>query len=335
MQRPPRPIRCGLTLIETVVSITIIGVLVAILVPAVQAVRESARKTQCQNNLKQIALATHAFHNANSELPSFYNGTTLSYPLREWDSFHMHSWRVSLLPHIGQSALRDSIAWNAFATATENEPVATTVVSTYVCPSGMSPSENLGWGLAHAAVKLPATSLADADRYQVVRSDYDAMAGITVLPNDLPSSENPYDTKYVRWGVWGWPKFDNNAISAGVLMRYRPGKFKDISDGVSDTIMFVERGGRPIHLVNGRPKITIDNPNADYRGQVGWSASNSFARAVNGHKVGVNEDNEAGVYSTHLGGAYVAIADGSVTFLPDSTDFRTLTRMFGRSDGER
>ena len=334
MQWTQRSIRCGLTLIETVVSFTIIGILAGILLPAVQAVRESARKTQCQSNVKQTALALHAFHNSSNNLPSHYNGTSLTYPLREWDLFHTHSWRAALLPHIEQSALRDSIAWHSLATERENESVATTVVSSYICPSGASPSTSMGWGTRHGTIPVPKPNLTQADKYPVVRSDYDALAGILIIPDNLPSGENLHHTKYVRWGVWGWPTFDNDAISGGKLLRYRAGKFRDVSDGLSKTILLVERGGRPLHMVDGRPEVTMENPNADYPGQTGWSASNTFAWAINGHDVGVNHDNAAGIYSDHASGAYVALADGSVSFLSDSTDFATLTKMFGRSDGE-
>lgn len=330
MQRTQQSIRCGLTLIETIVAISIIGILAAIFIPAVQAVRESARKTQCQNNLKQTALALHAFHNSNNKLPSYYNGTSLAYPLREWDLFHMHSWRAALLPHIELSSLKDSIAWHLLATDRENESVATTVVSSYICPSGAAPSTSMGWGLRHGSMSVPEADQTQADKYPVVRSDYDALAGVRIIPDNLPSGENLDHTKYIRWGVWGWPTFDNDAISAGRLLRYREGSFRDVTDGLSNTIMLAERGGRPLYMVDGRPNLPYD----EYPGQVGWSASNTFLWAVIANEQGINRDNAAGIYSDHAGGAYVALADGSVTFLSDSTDFATLAKMLGRSDGE-
>lgn len=327
--------RNGLTIIETVVVMGIIAILAAILIPAVQAVRESARRTQCQNNLKQAALAVLAFHNSTGSLPSLYNGTSLRYPLTEWDLFHTHSWRVSLLPYIEQQTLRDSVVWESLATERENESVLKAVVSTYVCPSGASPSATLGWGLRHSSLNVPKEDQTESDKYRMVRSDYDAMAGALVIPDNQSPSANPHDLKNVRWGVWGWPVFDNNAISAGNLVRYRAGRFADIVDGMSNTIMLVERGGRPFHMVNGKRHVTEHNPNADPGGQVGWSASNTFSWAVNGDKVGVNQDNDTGIYSTHAGGAYISLADGSVSFLAESTDVATLVQMFGRSDGVR
>ena len=95
----------------------------------------------------------------------------------------------------------------------------------------------------------------------------------------------------------------------------------------------VERSGKPIDLLSGEPNITVHNPNADYPGQVGWSASNTFAWSINSHGIGVNESNSHGIYAFHPAGANVAIADGSVRFLSGSTDFDTLVKLFGRADG--
>ncbi len=328
MLRNQRYIHGGLTLVELLVVIAIIGILVALLLPAIQAARESARKTQCQNNLKQTALALHAFHNANKNLPSHYNGTSLPFPLKERNLFHTHSWRAVLLPYLEHSALHDSIDWQALATDRENESVATTVVPTYICPSGAAPSSSMEWwGLRHEWQSLD-------DTYPVVRSDYDGLAGIWVIFEDPPNGTLDGDTKYLRWSVWGSATFDNGTAS-GNLIRYRAGKFREVSDGLSNTIILVERGGRPFHMVDGHPKVTTDNPNAYYGGQAGWSASNTFLYRINYRDVGVNHDNDHGIYSDHAGGAYVVLADGSVTFLSESTDIATLAKMIGRSDGEQ
>ncbi|MDZ4658062.1 MAG: DUF1559 domain-containing protein [Bythopirellula sp.] len=341
MLRNQRHIHGGLTLIETLVSIAIVGLLVAILVPAIQAARESARKTHCQNNLKQTALALHAFHNSKKNLPSHYNGTSLSYPLKEWDLYHMHSWRAALLPNLEESALHDSIDWRAFATDRENESVATTVVSPYICPSGASPTENMGWGARHARKSQD-------DKYQVVRSHYDGLAGMWVVFEVPPVGNLEGNLKYVRWGVWGSATFVGNQFTGtdhkvlppfdvptinGDLVSYPGGKFSEVTDGLSNSIMLVERGGRPLHMVDGRPNVTEDHPDARYPGQTGWSTSTSLSYVIH-RDVGVNRDNAFGIYSDHSGGAYVALADGSVTFLSESTDTATLAKMIGRSDGE-
>ena len=324
--------RRGITLIELLVSMGIVAIIIGITLPAIQSARESARRMQCQNNLRQMLIATQSHHTTHGALPSFYNGSALSYPLREWDLFHMHSWRVPLLPYLEQSPLKDQLKWDALATASENASVAQTVVSTFVCPSGDGPAV-MGWGLKHDSIGIPPGDVQEKDRYHVVRSDYDAMAGIQVLPDPFPENANVNSVDFVRWGIWGWPVFDTESTTGSKLLRYCQGKFRDVSDGLSNTIAFVERSGKPIAMLNGKPNVTPENPNADYPGQVGWSASNTFAWSINLSGVGVNESNVSGIYSFHTGGANVGIADGSVRFLSDSTDFKTLVSLYGRSDG--
>lgn len=315
----------GLTLIELLVVVALIGILVALLLPAIQAARAAARKTQCQNRLGQTALAVHAYHGASKHLPSHYNGTSLSYPFEEWDLLHLHSWRTALLPYVEQVPLHDSINWLSLATDPENEPVATAVIASYVCPSGASPAANLGWGWRHER---------RGETYSVARSDYDGLAGMWVIHEVPPDGTWDGVTKYARWGVWGTPEFDDGTVD-GRMTDYRVGRFAEVTDGLSKTALLVERGGRPVRLVDGRPKVTAEDPDADYPGQVGWSASNIFNWRMQHPDVGVNHDNARGIYSEHHGGANVAMADGSVVFLSDTTEITTLATMLGRSDGER
>lgn len=189
--------RRGISLVELLVSLGVIALLLAILLPAIHSARESARRVQCQNNLRQILIATQSHHAATNALPSLYNGTARPYPLAEWFLFHMHSWRVPLLPYLEQTALKERLIWDKFATTVENAPVAQSVVPTFICPSGGDPME-MGWGLHHDAIGTPAANITDQQRYRVVRSDYDAMAGIKVMPNPLPPYTSMDSVDHVR-----------------------------------------------------------------------------------------------------------------------------------------
>jgi prepilin-type N-terminal cleavage/methylation domain-containing protein/prepilin-type processing-associated H-X9-DG protein len=118
--------RRGFTLVELLVVIAIIGVLVALLLPAVQAARESARRTQCANNLKQFGLAFQNHHDALGRLPSAGGGSTGNPPTdrKEW------GWGYEVLPYIEQLPL--------FENANDNV-VRTTIVKSYVCPTRRAP----------------------------------------------------------------------------------------------------------------------------------------------------------------------------------------------------
>ncbi len=286
-------VRRGITLVELLVTLGIIALLMMILFPAIQAARESARRVQCQNNLRQILIAMQSHHAANNALPSLYNGTDLPYPLREWDLFHLHSWRVPLLPYVEQSEQKDRLVWKALATSRENAPVAQSVVSIYLCPSGGDPND-MGAGLRHGSIGVPEGKIKEQDLYRVVRSDYDAMAGILVRPHPLPSGSDPSSVNHVRWGIWCWPVFEKKTITGSRLVRYRQGTFKDVTDGLSHTLAVVERASKPKAYRDGKLDL-VTYPNADYPGQVGWSASNTFAWSINGDQIGVNESNCYGI----------------------------------------
>jgi prepilin-type N-terminal cleavage/methylation domain-containing protein len=135
----PRKLR-GFTLIELLVVIAIIGILVSLLLPAVQAARESARRTQCLNHLKQLVLATHNHHDTLKRLPPGGAmdqppfGTDLPTGSNRWGS----SWLVYILPFVEQQNLYDK--WQFYGQSgafnANNNTVATgVVISTYLCPS--------------------------------------------------------------------------------------------------------------------------------------------------------------------------------------------------------
>src|SRR3954454_5903389 len=120
-------LRRAFTLVELLVVIAIIGVLVALLLPAVQAAREAARRMQCQNNLKQIGLASHNHHDVVGELPRAYSPVTGL------------SWHVYILPYIEQQALYNNFdlttANNTHTSANRNDPYGLVILKAYQCPS--------------------------------------------------------------------------------------------------------------------------------------------------------------------------------------------------------
>jgi prepilin-type N-terminal cleavage/methylation domain-containing protein len=318
----------GITLVELMVVIGIVGILVAILIPAIQYVRESARRSICQNNVKQIALAIQNHESLNRAIPSFYNGTFLIQPRTAIDEFHFHSWRTAILPQLEQDALYQTIDMALPATVAENQLALNTPLKVFVCPStsvrnAVVPNVmefNVGIG------QFPVRSIGTA-----ARSDYEAVAGVQYPPS--PPRVNSLDFRGVKWGAWGEPKYD----ATGNSLAPRAAQFRDISDGLSNTMLFSERAGRPDLYRSGEPvdPYPYSNPNAgmDHH-QAAWGISTHIWWLIQSHDQSINATNATGTYSFHDSGAYVGLADGSVRFLSKDTDPKNLSALATRSSGD-
>jgi len=123
----------GFTLVELLVVIAIIGILIGMLLPAVQQVREAARRIQCANNVRQSSLAILSFESANSRFPAGWTSQNESNLLPGW------AWSAQLLPFIEKTNLADQIDFNDSITSSNNSLVHQQVVSAYLCPSDPDP----------------------------------------------------------------------------------------------------------------------------------------------------------------------------------------------------
>lgn len=296
----------GFTLVELLVVIAIIGVLVALLLPAVQAAREAARRTTCQNHLKQQALAVHMHHDAEGSLPLLYNG--------EQDPFAgfllgltSHSWRAAILPHLEQQLLFEQINFAEYAVHESNQKAASTPIPLYSCPS--TPRETfVSRGIWVGRGRL----------------DDDSTAAVT----DYNSTEGVIEGNECVPGGWG-EVVDNRQRRIG---------FTHITDGLSATLLIVERAGLPDLYADGGATVTPHNP-PRYRtwGNVGlWALSaETLMNHITPEDVDplINFDNFKGLYSFHPGGAQAALADGSVQFISEVTDNDILIALVTR-DGE-
>jgi prepilin-type N-terminal cleavage/methylation domain-containing protein len=139
--------RSGFTLVELLVVIAIIGILIALLIPAVQSARESARRTECANHLKQIGLASVAFENVHRELPRAGLYDQMAAPTSIPTSFvnyggNWSSWLVAILPHLDEQAAfqtRNQLLISAGGDSTKIVEACSIPVATYYCPSRRAP----------------------------------------------------------------------------------------------------------------------------------------------------------------------------------------------------
>ena len=125
--------RGGFTLIELLVVIAIIAILIGLLLPAVQKVREAAARSKCQNNLKQVALAAHNFHDARTKFPPtvYTSGAVFT-----------HTWAPSLLPYLEQGPVSDLYRWDRPWNDAANFPATAAVVPVFLCPSSPAPPQH-------------------------------------------------------------------------------------------------------------------------------------------------------------------------------------------------
>ena len=135
--------RAAFTLIELLVVIAIIAVLIALLLPAVQAAREAARRAQCVNNLKQLGLALHNYHDVNGTFPmDRYNGPAFGENVYGLDCYSVH---CRVLPYMEQTPLFATFNFNINQTDPGNSTAVATALLSYVCPSDMGGNPPVGW----------------------------------------------------------------------------------------------------------------------------------------------------------------------------------------------
>jgi len=292
--RLPPPRRAAFTLIELLVVIAIIGVLIALLLPAVQSAREAARRTQCVNNLKQLGLAMHNYHDTYGILPGVaIEGAAAPY--------------VAILPFIEQLNYADTYNFDLTWDREENLTVTTAVIDLYTCPSNPDQGE-------------PAINGFQTSDYTVIRSatnwiDHKAMfewgksVRFSAAKDGLSNSALQYETAgranwyvynevnpggapwdYFGWAPWGtrteaWAGDANGGWWFPVALNIEP-------DGNLNIVWFA-----------GSEVINVSN----------WYGA---------------------PYSFHPGGTNLGMADGSVRFLKDTTSLEVLSALSSRNGGE-
>jgi prepilin-type N-terminal cleavage/methylation domain-containing protein len=301
--------RRGFTLVELLVVITIIGILIALLLPAVQAAREAARRSQCANNEKQIALALLNYHDSFTSFPpGLVSG---------WG----YSWGAYILAQVEHSALADQIVWGPGPTPPANDPTATALmciqIAAFRCPTeAESPVED--------TLVLPGDPTPAVPRFKT---------------NYLGNSGSDASTD-----AFATPPAIDMSDSNGVLLvslydgPWRTIKMADITDGSSNTFLV----GEAIYSSNSGEGSATGQRFSFYHPQCHMGASNAstdFSQCLGSCFFRPNTKESEPAFdvsfsSYHSGGCQMSRCDGSVSFMAEGTDINIWRALASRNGGE-
>ena len=299
MNRNPR---VAFTLVELLVVIAIIGVLIALLLPAVQAAREAARRTHCQNNLKQLGIATHNFHDTLLFLPPAFIGDNSDTP-NGWAT-----WGALVLPYMeggNQFAKWDVTRRASLQPIEAYQPQ----VKTYVCPSRRAPV------LSVNDFADPGGSLSDYAANFGTAAEYTRSNG-ALIPN------LPYVAQDAS-GEWRVTKWEGQT------------RLADITDGTSNTALFGEKHVRPNSLRGkNEDRSVFSGVRNTHRRMMGISPGGDQQRPLMPPLAQATPLANSSFGGPHPGVCQFVFCDGSVKAIPLTADLNTLTYLAQRNDGQ-
>lgn len=316
----------GFTLIELLVVISVIAVLVALLLPAVQRAREAARRAQCVNNLHQMGMAFHNYHSTYNQFPPVYVAVRKSkipqpYGIEgTYDDPNIHTYNEFLLPFLDQAALYNRIDFTApyFSPVdmtpiglsrytADNRSVISTSLPVFLCPS--APRTDNSFNSTFSGFQMPITCRFGA-------TDYGPSNGVTrgssLMNLSLQSTTD---------------------IADGVLSNNYPHNgLRDVIDGTSSTALMWEIAARPTVWNRGKRQDGAQTAGG------GWAellnAENWFGGSPgDGCAINCTNKAETGVYSFHTGGVNFLLCDGSVRFLGENTSLAVFVNLVTYKSG--
>jgi type II secretory pathway pseudopilin PulG len=285
------------------VVIAIIAVLVALFLPAVQAAREAARRSQCKNNLKQIGLALHNFEEMHGKLP----------PGAFWSSSGTAkgSIYVYLTPFLEQKAVYDAfdltksnVDGSTFPGTTT--PIGSVILPTLICPSDSHPAKYFG----------------------LATHNYAASRGPTDVFN------NPACACNYPWQSFAQAPLDDPIVFAGPFTRVGTQiRFADVTDGLTNTIFFGEV--RPVCSEHAQNGWSISNDGNGYcTTLIPINYNTCDSNAADPCRRPCNWNTEVGFKSAHTGGCHFLLGDGSVRFISENIDYQTYQNLGAKGDGK-
>lgn len=308
------------TLVELLVVIAIIGILVALLLPAVQSARSAARRVSCQNNMKQLGLATLNYEDTTGELPPGHWEETVT-TSNSGGGFPsvtrvQHSTISYILAQMEQTSIADQWdfeqTWNHSAAGQpiDNLRLSQTRIAMVQCPE----------------VSEPRGEWPGATDYTVCEDL--AMGSTNAVPELINQGLiQPRSNARGRYVSMLGPRVKNNKFSAP--------KLRHCTDGTSQTFMWFETGGRPVRYKDGEPYLAGGFGGGGQPQET--QGGHSWAEYENWHAVHnrcgtsmMNCNNHEEIYSFHVGGCYYTFGDGSVRFIRETVDPDVFVSLFTR-----